>query len=813
MKREVRTHDGTGNNLQNPNLGSTNSPLLREGKADYADGISALAGSNRPNPRLISNQLCFPETDTLSPDGLSNLLWAWGQFVDHELDITPGGETEDATIEVPANDVDDEIRAALASVKSASIPFSRSTFVADTGTSEQNPREQINRASSFIDASNVYGSTLYRAQNLRSFQDGKLKSQMIGGDEFPPFNPEDKTRLDNDDGNIRARDAFVAGDIRINEHGVLTAMHALFLREHNRICEQLTNANPNLSDDEAYQLARCRVTGHMQAITLNEFLPLLVGGNRISRYNGYNAHVDPTVSNLFSTATYRLGHSMLPETIPLIDAGGNVELVSLRDLFFQPELFSTGFEGRNVLGRLGYVLKIDDIFRGLMQSNMLRVDQHITESVRSFLFHKTNRSIGAESLRFLDLASLNIQRGRDHGLPDYNQCRRDFGLREITRFAEITNDVEVQSSLRNLYESVDDIDVWIGSLCEDPLPGAAVGELIAASLIDQFTRLRDGDRFWYENDPNLTPDDITEISETRLSDIILRNTGLNVTTGRAFKAHLALNNNDGRSLDIRFYENRLRFSNYESPGMFRDASSDPIKERLFVTAQTKDEKITVSDGKNFIHGLYNLTVDNFTIYQCQQKLLSNEPNDQNLLPAEGTIVVFDENNNRRLLAAGRDSITVPRGWIFNASTGGEPGADIQDKADIFQDGQFTSTYKLVFSDFNTPGIPATQGQEENLVCTRIDDRYLTIDSGSRDLRLIALFTLNLEGKYEVYTFVDAVPPIDVVPSGVDLVAGKEHFKAQGTAVLSKEGDKFRVRVAGHDEEISGRGWIFDATET
>lgn len=829
MEGETRSYNGMGNNLANPDWGSTNSSLSRESKAAYADGISAMGGVDRPNPRLISNQLCFSSSEILSPVGLSNFVWAWGQFLDHELDITPAGDNEDESIPVPLNDVDKEIRRALVRARGASIPFQRSTFVRGTGTSEENPRQQINRASSYIDASNVYGSALHRAQNLRSFENGKLLSQEIGGEEFPPFNT---FGLNNDDGNIPNKSrAFVAGDIRINEHSVLTAMHTLFLREHNRICDEITGANSGISDEEAFQRARCRVIGHMQAITFNEFLPVLVG-NRVPDYDGYDAHVNTTISNVFSTACYRLGHSMLPERIPLIDEDGSIDRVELRDLFFRPELFENGFDDILVFGRTGYVLKIDHIFRGIIQSNMLRIDPQITESVRSFLFHRTEREVEEDFLKFLDLASLNIQRGRDHGLPDYNKCRRDFGLRAVVHFADITNDVEVQTKLRNLYGSVDNIDLWVGALCEDSLSGAAVGELIATVLIDQFVRLRDGDRFWYENDPNLERDEVRGISQTRLSDIIARNTGLNdntggnAVTGRALKSHISLENNSRsdagqeRPLDIRIYNSRLRFSDFQSPGNLNERPGG--SERLFVSSHTHNEKITVSDGSNFIHGLFNLEFDKYILYQCQQEMRDIEPFEQNLFAAEGTVAVFDEGNDRRLIAAGRDRINPqrPQGWIFNSSAGARPTTDVHDQADVFQDATFAVDNRLQFSNFNTPGIPNADSagnpiepRDEDLECARIGNRYLTINNSSGQLKLVGIFTLNLERKYEVYTIVDNLDlDFPDIPARQEFLDGKLHFRAQGTAVLFKENDKFRIKVAGHDKDFTGQGWIFDATE-
>src|SRR5207249_8740239 len=122
------------------------------------------------------------------------------------------------------------------------------------------------------------------------------------------------------------------------------------------------------------------------------------------------------------------------------------------------------------------------------------VDNTIVNSVRNFLF-------GEPGQGGFDLASLNIQRGRDHGLPDYNTVRAAYGLRRVTAFSQITSNVDVQNKLRSLYGNVNNIDLWVGALAEDHVAGSSTGPLIRAALKDQFTRLRDGDRFWYQNQP------------------------------------------------------------------------------------------------------------------------------------------------------------------------------------------------------------------------------------------------------------------------------------------------------------------------
>ena len=153
------------------------------------------------------------------------------------------------------------------------------------------------------------------------------------------------------------------------------------------------------------------------------------------------------------------------------------------------------------------------------------IDNQLVDDVRNFLF-------GPPGSGGFDLASLNIQRGRDHGLPDYNSVREQLGLERAESFADISSDPDVQAKLAQAYESVDDIDVWVGALAEDHVEGASVGELTRTVLAEQFTALRDGDRFWYQN--TFEGSQLREIERTRLSDVIERNTDLTSIQENAF---------------------------------------------------------------------------------------------------------------------------------------------------------------------------------------------------------------------------------------------------------------------------------------
>ncbi len=497
LNSDIQSFDGTGNNLFDENLGAAETQLLRLVNADYGDGVSTLAGESRMGARQISNIVSAQETDIPNSDGATDFLWLWGQFVDHDLDLTDGtNPPELAPIAVPAGDASFDPQGE----GNHSIPLNRSIYDTSTGTGIDNPRQQLNEISAWIDGSNVYGSDVERAMELREL-DGSGRLKVSVGD-FLPFNVNG---FPNAGGG--SAELFLAGDVRANEHIGLTAIHTLFVREHNRYADSIRTGNPNLSGNEVFERARRLVIAHLQAITFNEFLPLLLGGDAIDRYKDYDSSLDPSIANVFSTAAYRLGHSALSSELLRLDANGttiSAGNISLRDAFFSPQRL-TGEGG------------LDPLFRGFAAQQCQSIDIYVVDDVRNFLF-------GEPGNGGFDLVSLNVQRGRDHGLPSYNDVREMVGLPRKQSFADINTDPEVQRRLAAAYVSVDDVDAWVGGLAESEMPGAMVGELIQHIVSEQFVSLRDGDRFWYER--VLSREQVATVNDTRLSDIIRRNTGI-----------------------------------------------------------------------------------------------------------------------------------------------------------------------------------------------------------------------------------------------------------------------------------------------
>jgi hypothetical protein len=236
-----RSIDGSGNHPVDVTLGSAGTALFRMFPADYGDEVETPAGGGRPGPRLISNSVSAQSVSIPNTLSASDYVWQWGQFLDHDIDLTDGTDPpEPDDITVPAGDPYFDPGASGTVV----ISFNRSLYDPATGTDSANPRQQLNEITSWIDASNVYGSDIERALALRSNDgSGRLRT---GDNNLLPFNDEGLANAGGDSAEL-----FLAGDVRANEQVGLTAMHTLFMREHNRLASAATR--PPVSRQPAIQ--------------------------------------------------------------------------------------------------------------------------------------------------------------------------------------------------------------------------------------------------------------------------------------------------------------------------------------------------------------------------------------------------------------------------------------------------------------------------------------------------------------------------------------------------------------------------------
>ncbi|MEE9374695.1 MAG: peroxidase family protein [Saprospiraceae bacterium] len=512
--QSYRTMDGTYNNVENVQWGSKGNILNSIISSAFADSISELAGTDRPNSRKISN-LIFSQTQKInSALSLSDYLWAFGQFIDHDIVLIKSNPFEPLFITVPD---DDEIFE-----PGSSITMFRSEPAKNSGTVKGNPRKYENEVTAYVDGSGIYGSDEVRAKWLRTFEGGKLKTSK--GNLLPwntvtgEFNDAvDRNAPFMEDAFGRNQKLFVAGDVRANENPLLISLHTLFVREHNRFVENLKQVEPSLSDEELYQRARRKIYSYIQHITFNEWLPAM--GVTMPKYSGYRPNVKAQISNVFSAAAFRLGHTLVnSDVLRMQNDGSEIKQgnIRIKDAFFNPLTI-------NLAGG------IEPYLIGMAQQVQQELDSKIIDDLRNLLFE-------GSPFGNLDLAAINITRGRERGLADYNSIRSEIGLPRLTAFEQFPQTNENALALKSIYKDIDKIDPWVGMLAEKHMPEAILGNTLMLIIERQFQRLRDGDRFYFENDPDLSNEEKEVIRDITLKKLIMRNANISAMQDNVFKA-------------------------------------------------------------------------------------------------------------------------------------------------------------------------------------------------------------------------------------------------------------------------------------
>ncbi|XP_022693145.1 uncharacterized protein LOC111262832 isoform X1 [Varroa jacobsoni] len=519
---KFRTMTGWCNNLRYPFFGKSLTPFARLAPAKYSDGVSEMAtigttGQPLPNPRAVSTAIHYDIADAHRRYTL--MLMQWGQFLDHDITLTPMVEYPDKSninckrcdsattvhpecrpIKIPPGDRHFPARQPDGS--NNCISFVRSL----PGQQNLGARQQLNQVTAFIDASAVYGSNRCEMRRLRSYRGGRLNVTNIGIG-LKPLPPQTATHKE-----CRApsRLCFTAGDDRVSEQPGLAVIHTMLLREHNRVVEKLSRVNPHWEDERLFQEGRRIVSAEMQQITYGEFLPRVLGRATMDHYelnlasNGYsrayNPEVDPSVWNEFSTAAFRFGHTLIAPFFRLL---GN-EYDEQRPEALQ---LRKGFFNSDMLYRPG---AIDSMLRGLVSVSMRNFDSAVTEEVTNHLFEERRKPFSG-----MDLIALNLQRARDHGLSGYNEYRHKCNLNRATSFEDL---VEIPEAVRHrlalIYAHVDDIDLFTGGLAERSLHGAVVGPTFACLIGAQFSKMKRGDRFFFETD-----DPAVRFSEAQLAGL------------------------------------------------------------------------------------------------------------------------------------------------------------------------------------------------------------------------------------------------------------------------------------------------------
>jgi len=536
--QKYRTADGSCNNPQKPSWGQADSTLLRLLPPQYGDDMRALRRqkntSELPGARFLSNSLIVTTSES-HYDNYTLMLMQWWQFLDHDLTYTPvethagdgshfacctedGKNLEGSNLNpscAPINVEPSDTFYPQYSVEC--LNFVRSVTRADCKFPKK--REQINSITAFIDASNVYGSSEHEESLLRTFSsDGKMITNNVTEDNLLPGQiPEEFTHSCT---NVSPnKPCFQAGDARVNLQPNPAAMHTVFVQYHNILASRLRLLNPHWSGNTTYQEARRIIGAVMQHITYAEFLPIVLGENKM-RYldmlplpatsdqykDTYDPSVNPAISNVFATSAFRFDTLVDSQIVGLSGSGSATLNESLSDVQFNVSaLYQKG--------------AVENQLRGLSQLPSPKFDNLFSPEITQFLF-KGEKPFG------MDLVALNLQRGRDHGLPGYSKWREFCGKPAATTFDDLSDVIHRRTAeyMQNfLYNHVEDVDIFVGQTLEKSFDDALVGHTLVCLLSDQFYRLQRGDRFYYENGglPNsFTPAQLQELRRSSLRQVM-----------------------------------------------------------------------------------------------------------------------------------------------------------------------------------------------------------------------------------------------------------------------------------------------------
>ncbi|THV20562.1 peroxidase family protein [Peteryoungia ipomoeae] len=584
------------------------------------------------DPRAISNAIGAQEANLPKAPNEANIFFmAFGQYFDHGLDFLPKGGAGKVIID--GADIPGPTAANFTDLTRGSLkqPLESATDIP----------EHLNKTSPFVDQNQVYGSNVIVGQFLRESDGhfgvgsrilmGPEDSSAPGFDlmstlrelldhhrtaetvfkgpgleggktllqyyptlwsEQSGYNPTVVRALASDfmgsshalllDANpaISPLDHYIGGDGRTNENFTLTSMHTIWARNHNFHVEKLQAAGFQGTPEELFQAAKMVNEAEYQRVVFTEFADALIGGiqgNGSHGFEAYNDQASASISHEFAAAVYRIGHSLIGDTITVKGEDGQNYQVNLFDAFLNPtnDVFTpeelTALRARGYDPKPGYEqLGTGAILSGIVEQPAEDVDFNIVDAVRNDLVR-----IRA------DLFAFNVARGRDVGLGTLNQVKADLkastdpyikfavefleanggsmnpysswqnfqqrnGIsdavlvqfmaaypdlvlqaNQIAEFKAINgNIVTVQSDGTGLVKGIDRVDLWVGGLAEKHFNGGMAGDTFWVVLHEQFDRLQEADRFYYlERFDNF---DLYEnfIDGQGFSDIVARNTGL-----------------------------------------------------------------------------------------------------------------------------------------------------------------------------------------------------------------------------------------------------------------------------------------------
>lgn len=515
--------------------GKSLTSYIRLIKPQYADGIQEprppVRGKALPSARYISREL-IKESDVTDSSKTLGLM-QWTEFIELDLAHTPVRKMVHSSNSITCCRHDGGFPAPRY-IHPACMPVSIPTndpfyskyrqrcmnYVRSVNAMRPDchfgPAEQMNQATHHLDGSMIYGTTEEKAKTLRTFSNGRLSTSVKNGHEYLP---QSEDPLQHCQVTSNTSICYASGDMRTNMHPQLTAMHTIWLREHNRLADKLASLNPQWNDATLYQEARKIVIAEIQHITYNEWMPHVLGSKFTKKMgiqlkktgfsNDFDKGVNPSISNSFATAAIRFRLSMMDGKVKMYNEERSTDkFLQLRDHFNKP----------STIEEAGH---LDSLVRGFATQRSQKSDLNYANDLIQMLY-KNDGEFG------MDAMSLDIQRGRDHGLPGYNHYRKFCGLPAAKSFDGFL-DVMPKSTvakLKAVYAHPDDVDLLIGGMSERPADEGLVGFTFRCIIEDQMSRTKKGDRFFYDvpNQPHsFTEAQLAEIRKVSLARVLCDN--------------------------------------------------------------------------------------------------------------------------------------------------------------------------------------------------------------------------------------------------------------------------------------------------
>ncbi|XP_044774344.1 dual oxidase 2 isoform X3 [Neomonachus schauinslandi] len=512
---EVQRYDGWFNNLRHHERGAAGFRLQRLVPANYADGVyQALGEPLLPNPRLLSDAAMRGTAGQPSHSNRTVLGVFFGYHVLSDLVSveTPGCPAEFLNIHIPPGDpvFDPDRRGDVV------LPFQRSRWDPETGQSPSNPRDLTNEVTGWLDGSAIYGSSHSWSDALRSFSGGQLAS---GPDPAFPRNAQSPllmwTAPDPATGQRGPGGLYAFGAERGNRDPFLQALGLLWFRYHNLCAQRLAREHPQWGDEELFQHARKRVIATYQNIVLYEWLPSFLQKTP-PKYAGYSPFLDPSISPEFLVASEQFFSTMVPPGVYMRNASCQFQMVPYEGFGSSPALRVCNSYWRRENANLNSAQAVDQLLLGMASQIAELEDRIVVEDLRDYW-------PGPGKFSRTDYVASSIQRGRDMGLPSYTQALMALGLDTPRNWSHINPHVDPQvlEATAALYnQDLSRLELLPGGLLEshgDP------GPLFSTIVLNQFVRLRDGDRYWFENTRNglFSKKEIAEIRNTTFSDVLV----------------------------------------------------------------------------------------------------------------------------------------------------------------------------------------------------------------------------------------------------------------------------------------------------